>query len=190
MIETGKSKNPPSEKILKKLSEALHMTPSEEKKFFELVDEETLPERVKKKLKALNQIESNLGPSEIEEMINVPVYDSVLAGCNDVFESAPVDYIPLPKSMAEGCVIINVRGDSMEPTLKDGGKVLLKKDVEVEYNELGVFIYEGEALIKRYKCFDGKHFLYSDNPDYPPREVREEDDFKICGKVLWLMAKS
>lgn len=54
MIETGKSKNPPSEKILKKLSEALHMEPSEEKMFFDLVDEEILPDRIKEKLKSLD----------------------------------------------------------------------------------------------------------------------------------------
>lgn len=77
----------------------------------------------------------------------------------------------------------------MEPTLKDGSSILVKLNEEVNHNEIGVFIYDDEPLVKRYKCFDGKRFLYSDNPDYPPREVREEDSFSLCGKVLWIMAK-
>lgn len=195
MIETGKSKNPPSEKILKKLSEALHMTNSEEKKFLELVDEEILPTRIKDKLKALtknnDKEKSNIGSIEFEEMINVPVYDSVSAGCQAGIEAdpIPVEYVSLPKRMAKGCVIINVHGKSMEPTLKDGSSVLVKLNEEVNHNEMGVFIYDDEPLVKRYKYFDGRYFLYSDNLEYPPREIREENSFTICGKVLWIMAK-
>ncbi|MGB6130055.1 MAG: LexA family transcriptional regulator [Psychrilyobacter sp.] len=195
MIETGKSKNPPSEKILKKLSEALHMTSSEEEKFFELVDEEILPKRIKDKLEALNKNsrsdKSNIGPIIFEEMINVPVYDSVSAGCQDGLEPnpEPVEYVSLPKRMAKGCVIVNVHGDSMEPTLENGSSVLIKLNAEVGHNEIGVFIYDDEPLVKRYKSFDGKSFLYSDNLEYPPREVREENEFNICGKVIWIMAK-
>lgn len=195
MIETGKSKNPPSEKILKKLSEALHMTSSEEEKFFELVDEEILPKRIKDKLEALNKNnrkeKSNIGPIVFEEMINVPVYDSVSAGCQAGIEPnpEPLEYVSLPKRMAEGCVIVNVHGDSMKPTLDSGSSVLIKLDTEVGHNEIGVFIYDDEPLVKRYKYFDGKRFLYSDNLEYPPREIREETSFTICGKVIWIMAK-
>lgn len=134
---------------------------------------------------------TNLGPIIFEEMINVPVYDSVSAGCQAGLEAEPipVEYVPLPKRLAEGCVIVNVHGDSMNPTLKDGSSVLIKLNTEVNHNEIGVFIYDDEPLVKRYKYFDGKRFLYSDNLEYPPREVREENSFNICGKVIWIMAK-
>lgn len=134
---------------------------------------------------------SNIGPIIFEEMINIPVYDSVSAGCQAGLEPnpEPIEYVSLPKRMAEGCVIVNVHGESMKPTLNDGSSVLIKLDSEVGHNEIGVFIYDDEPLVKRYKCFDGKRFLYSDNHDYPPREVREETSFTICGKVIWIMAK-
>lgn len=123
-------------------------------------------------------------------MIQVPVYNSVSAGSGLEPSPEPVDVLLLPKSVAEGCVIINVWGDSMEPTIKDGYAVMVKREIEVANNDIGIFIHEGEALVKRYRCFDGKCYLYSDNQNYPPREIRKNDEFKVCGKVIWIMEKA
>lgn len=125
-----------------------------------------------------------------EDMINVPVYDSVSAGFGNEPDPEPVDFLTLPKSMAEGCVLINVYGDSMEPTLQNGCRILVKKEIEVFNNDLGVFIYNNEAYVKRYKVFENKIFLHSDNRDYPSFEVRETDDLQICGKVIWIMNRA
>ena len=133
---------------------------------------------------------SNINYIENSDMIKVPVFDSVSAGAGLEPDPDPVDFLSLPKSMADGSVIINVHGDSMEPTIKDGSSILVKLDVEVSNNDIGVFIHDREALVKRYKCFNGKHYLYSDNLNYPPIEVRENDEFKICGKVIWIMNKA
>lgn len=168
---------------LKKIASALRIDYKELYEIIGYLDKEEKEQEKKEK--------SNLGPIIFEEMINVPVYDSVSAGCQDGLEPnpEPVEYVSLPKRMAEGCVIINVHGDSMKPTLESGSSVLIKLNAEVGNNEIGVFIYDDEPLVKRYKCFDGKRFLYSDNLEYPPREVREENEFNICGKVIWIMAK-
>lgn len=124
-----------------------------------------------------------------DELINVPVYDSVSAGAGCEAYPEPVDFIKLPKNMAIGCILINVYGDSMEPTLQNGCKILVKREREIINNDIGVFIYNNEAYVKRYKIFTKKAFLYSDNIQYPPMEVRENDDFQICGKVIWIMNK-
>jgi len=168
---------------LKKLAYALRIDYKELYKIVDYLEEDDYKKDQKEK--------SNIGSIIFEEMINVPVYDSVSAGCQEGLEPnpEPIEYVSLPKRMAEGCVIVNVHGDSMKPTLNDGSSVLIKLDIEVGHNEIGVFIYDDEPLVKRYKYFDGKRFLYSDNQDYPPREVREETSFSICGKVIWIMAK-
>lgn len=168
---------------LQKLASALRIDYKELYKIVGYLDKEEKEQEKKEK--------SNIGSIMFEEMINVPVYDSVSAGCQAGLEPnpEPIEYVSLPKRMAEGCVIVNVHGESMKPTLNDGSSVLIKLDTEVGHNEIGVFIYDDEPLVKRYKYFDGKRFLYSDNQDYPPREVREENSFTICGKVIWIMAK-
>ena len=123
------------------------------------------------------------------EYVKVPIYDSVSAGIGAVPNPEPVDYLSLPLMMGKDCVGITVRGDSMETTINNGSVVLMKKDIEVMHNDIGVFLHDDEALVKRYKCIENKCYLTSDNKEYPDREIREEDDFKICGKVVWILNK-
>ena len=122
-----------------------------------------------------------------EKMIQVPVYDSVSAGAGTEPNASPIDYITLPENMAKDCVIINVHGDSMEPTIQNGAAIMLKKGIEVGNNEIGVFIVDDEAIVKRYKTSEGRCYLYSDNPAYLPREIRKGDSIEACGKVIWIM---
>ena len=182
-IENGNRKNP-SAITVKKIAKALKL---DYFKLFSLIDYIDSDD-----LKPKDQ--SNISISKLKsgsvEMIQVPVYNSVSAGSGLEPTPEPVDVLLLPKSVAEGCVIINVWGNSMEPTIKDGYAVMVKREVEVANNDIGIFIHEGEALVKRYKCFDGKCYLYSDNQNYPPREIRKDDEFKVCGKVIWIMEKA
>ncbi|WP_319371991.1 S24 family peptidase [uncultured Ilyobacter sp.] len=198
-----KNRKKPSEKFLERFYKEFFIS-EEDKNIIENYENirktpEPILEQLKelekevKKLKTKDQ--SNMSISQLEtgeavDMIQVPVYDSVSAGSGLEPNPEPVDVLLLPKSVAEGCVIINVWGDSMEPSIKNGYAVMVKKEVEVANNDIGIFIHEGEALVKRYKCFDGHCFLYSDNTNYPPREVRKNDDFKVCGKVIWIMEKA
>lgn len=124
------------------------------------------------------------------EYIQVPIYDSVSAGIGVIPNSEPVDFLSLPIIMGKDCVGITVRGDSMETTINNGSVVLIKKDVEVGQNDIGVFLYDDEALVKRYKCIENRCYLISDNKDYPAREIREYDDLKVCGKVVWILNKA
>lgn len=124
------------------------------------------------------------------EYIQVPIYDSVSAGIGRTPDPEPSDYLSLPLMMGKDCVGITVDGDSMESTINNGSIVLIKKDVEVGQNDIGVFLYGDEALVKRYKCIENRCYLISDNKEYPAREIREEDDFKVCGKVVWILNKA
>ncbi|WP_321330521.1 LexA family transcriptional regulator [uncultured Ilyobacter sp.] len=189
-----KGRRSPSYKFLEKFFNAFNISPEEQQKIITMVEEDKMPEEMKKLKKEGTKVKSQsmISISDLEiktEMIRVPVYNSVSAGAGLEPNPEPVDVILLPKNVAEGCVIIKVYGDSMEPTIKDGFSVMVKQEVEVGNNDIGIFIHEGEALVKRYRCFDGHCYLYSDNSDYPPREIRKNDEFKICGKVIWIMEK-
>ncbi|GLI57338.1 hypothetical protein PM10SUCC1_28520 [Propionigenium maris DSM 9537] len=143
-----------------------------------------------KKEKECKKEESNISHIVEGDYIQIPLYDSVSAGMGLEPDPMPVDFIPMPASMGKGCVAINVEGDSMETTINNGSVVLVKKDTEVGNNEIGVFLHEEEAVVKRYRCIDKKCYLVSDNKEYPAREVRKGDNFKVCGKVVWIMNKA
>lgn len=79
---------------------------------------------------------------------------------------------------AKADYIMRISGDSMEPNILDGERVLVRKQPAVEQGEIGIFIRGGERYVKIYR---GDH-LESVNPAYPDVPLEE---FSICiGKVI------
>ncbi|WP_289102030.1 LexA family transcriptional regulator [uncultured Fusobacterium sp.] len=114
----------------------------------------------------------------------IPIYNSASAGVGRIAESIPDDYLSLPMKYIENTVGIKINGDSMYPTITDGAIVILKKDTEVYNGEIGVFLLNDEAYVKRITRKDDFIFLYSDNMIYQPIVITEKDNFIICGKVI------
>lgn len=80
---------------------------------------------------------------------------------------------------------INVDGESMEPTLKDGSIVFIDRE-QTNINKDGIFIASTTAglFIKRIRQrADGMIELISDNKSYSP-EVLTPDEVSIVGKVV------
>ncbi|MEI6856649.1 S24 family peptidase [Psychrilyobacter sp.] len=122
----------------------------------------------------------------ITEFKQIPIYDSISAGFGSR-ESGIIGRMPLPQTNGfRGDVIgIRVDGDSMQPDIKDGDTVLIKKEIMPENGEVGAFILNNEGLLKRYQKTDrGGVILSSDNKDYDPIIINESDEFHIVGKKV------
>lgn len=141
---------------------------------------------------------------ETDEYVSIPEYDeyevcmsagSGVRSDTEVPDSAPVVYrLSWFRQMGvkpENAKRFTVKGDSMEPTLCNGDKIL----VDVAQNDPkkirdgGVYaVRYGENLkVKRLRRrLNGLICLISDNPAYEPEEVKPEDseDFAIIGKVI------
>ncbi|MEG0236834.1 MAG: S24 family peptidase [Cetobacterium sp.] len=199
-IETGRSNS--TIKTLEKISKALNLSTNEEAKLFgsffktknipnkTLIflaegtkDVEFIQSTIKKRLKLE---EPNF---EKIDLMSIPVYSSVAAGCGYIPDSEPVEYVYIPKIPGE-CIGAKVSGDSMEPTLYQGDIVVIKKDVEVGLGEIGVFINKttGESLVKRLKKKNGVYILESDNHIFKDREIKT-DEIVCCGKVVNIIKK-
>lgn len=76
--------------------------------------------------------------------------------------------------------ILDVRGDSMEPTYSNDDKVLIVTQSQLNFGDIGIFIVNGESYIKEYS----KNGLVSHNKKYPLITINEYDSFKIVGKVI------
>ena len=79
---------------------------------------------------------------------------------------------------------LKVRGDSMEPYYYDGDIVFVKEQPSLDNGQIGIFIYEDEAYIKKYSVQEDGVYLISLNKIYPPIKIDENNTFKICGLVL------
>lgn len=79
--------------------------------------------------------------------------------------------------------VINVDGDSMEPTFSDGDKLLVQHTESVNVGEIGIFIIDGQSYVKEF----GEDRLISHNPKYPDIIPSEYSDFRCVGRVIGVM---
>lgn len=83
------------------------------------------------------------------------------------------------------CSVIEVLGDSMEPTLKDGSAILVDRQRdELRHDAIFVVRTEDGLLVKRaVRAEEGNWQLASDNSDYPTLEWEQAST--VIGRVVW-----
>ncbi len=85
--------------------------------------------------------------------------------------------------------LINVTGDSMEPTLSEGDLILVDMSYRgMKDNAIYVLQLNGSLLVKRLQHrLEGGVLVKSDNPVYDPGAVSGDaiDSLNIVGRVVW-----
>ena len=108
-----------------------------------------------------------------------------------------IDRLPFSRTMLRRLGVnpdrvefIQARGDSMEPTIKDGANVLIdrsKKDIR-EDAVYAISIADEVRLKRIRRNFDGSLTLISDNKDFYPEERLppvDTEHLKVHGRVFW-----
>lgn len=118
----------------------------------------------------------------------IPVYGYVAANSEhgEVAYEDLLDFIVIPEGMRGDFGLI-IRGDSMEPRLKDGDIAVVLKQPILENGEIGVIIINGnEGVVKKYYQSENAITLISLNENHPPIVIpkRNWDDIIIVGKVV------
>jgi repressor LexA len=171
--ESGNIKNMRKDRIAKYAS-ALKVPPST---FLELEDKPT---------------QSNpLTATEIRaSSVPVPLVGRVAAGLSCHSEDNIEGYILTDsESLHEGYEYfwLTVTGDSMEPELHDGDRVLVREQETLDSECFAVVRIDGEdGVVKRVRIDRDKITLTSINPYYPPRlfEREEMNRIAVVGKVV------
>ncbi|PLX92147.1 MAG: transcriptional regulator [Desulfuromonas sp.] len=85
--------------------------------------------------------------------------------------------------------LISAMGDSMEPTIKEGGILLVDRSrQEVKDDAIYVIKIDGTLVAKRLqRLFDGSIKIKSDNPAYDEQTVPADqvEKLNIIGRVVW-----
>ena len=86
-------------------------------------------------------------------------------------------------------VLINVTGDSMEPTLSNGDLILIDMSTQgIDDSAIYVLRFDGKLVVKRiHRKFDGSVIIMSDNAVYPPEVILGDlvGDLEVVGRVVW-----
>ncbi|WP_369404750.1 LexA family protein [Piscibacillus salipiscarius] len=92
-----------------------------------------------------------------------------------------------PENLPKGNLFcLEATGDSMYPTVPNGSLVTIREQATVESGEIAAVLINGneEAVLKRIKKHGETVFLISDNTNYDPILVTEENPAKIIGKAV------
>ncbi len=90
----------------------------------------------------------------------------------------------------ENCVGFIVTGDSMEPRIPDSSIVIIDRDIkEFEHRNVAAFLVDGKFYIRRVVKQNNKEYLISDNPNYDPIFMDQNNEVLVIGKVIKLLVE-
>lgn len=197
-IERGEVKNPPSEEVLEKIAKGLELDTRETENLKYLAAIERTPDiimeelsRIRSEVRSLKESAgSNTSLTDtFLNLSNIPIYERVSAGTGALNDGEITDYLSIPGIKNPGETFgVNVWGDSMEPTIKDGSIIICRKDVEIRNGEIGAFLVDDEAYVKRLKITESYIALMSDNPNYPPIFIGPGEKLVAVGKVIKVLS--
>jgi SOS-response transcriptional repressor LexA len=93
------------------------------------------------------------------------------------------------RGIADRMVLMDVFGNSMTPEIKDGDAVLIdQSQSDIIAGAIYAVGIDETILVKRVEKHPGKLVLLSDNREYAPIFLTDEeiDSIRIIGKVLWI----
>jgi repressor LexA len=128
--------------------------------------------------------------------VSIPVYGRVGAGIPLDAVQDIVDREEIPEKLASLGEFYGllVRGDSMEPRIKSGDVVIVRKQSDADDGDIVIALVNGnDAVCKRLRKYTDSIALVSNNPAYQPMYFTLEDTqdipVRIIGKVVELRGK-
>ena len=114
----------------------------------------------------------------------VDVYGVVSAGTGvEVFEEV-IETVKCPSPVPDHDIALKVFGDSMYPLFQHEQIIFVNRTTEIRHGQIGVFMVNGQAFLKKlYKDYSSVK-LISLNKDYDDIELTEFDRVDVVGTVI------
>lgn len=126
----------------------------------------------------------------------IPVLGYVRAGIPIEAVEEILDYEEISDEMARTGehFALKIKGDSMEPRIREGDVVIVRKQSVVDNGDIAVVLVNGDdATVKKFFRYDNGISLISFNPNYDPFTYTPEQvnslPVQVIGKVVELRAK-
>lgn len=129
--------------------------------------------------------------------VNIPLLENVAAsGGGGAFNddelhsgsTIPIPHYVVKNRQIENIKCIRIMGDSMEPTLYDGGVAAVDmSEVAIRDGKIYVFRLDGMLRVKRLISIVGGVVINSQNPAYEAEQLffKDATDFQIVGRCIW-----
>ena len=116
----------------------------------------------------------------------IPILGTIACGAPILAQEHIDSYTELPASIHADFALI-CKGDSMAGArIFDGDIVYIRAQEQVENGEIAAVLIDGEATLKRVRCFEDRISLEPENPTYRPLILWAEDMNRahILGKAI------
>lgn len=127
-------------------------------------------------------LEQNNNVTALHE--EVCVYGYASAGTGETLHEEVQFTVPIDGYVPSHDLALQVNGDSMEPLFEDKEIIFIEKTTHINNGQIGVFIIDNEAYIKKVFVEDEKLRLVSLNKKYDDIYFTDQSDIKLVGKVI------
>ena len=116
----------------------------------------------------------------------LPLYDlAVSAGTGQFLDGENYEMVECGIEVPEGANFgVRIAGNSMEPRYHDGQTIWVHQQRSLMTGEIGIFLYDGCAYLKKLVAEDGNMRLRSLNPAYQDIVILPSLPLRVLGKVL------
>jgi SOS-response transcriptional repressor LexA len=116
----------------------------------------------------------------------LPLYSlAVSAGMGQMLDGEDYEMVEVGAEVPEGAHFgVRIAGDSMEPRYHDGQTVWVRQQRSLMSGEIGIFLYDGSAYLKKLVARGEQMALHSLNPDYADILISPELPLRVLGKVV------
>lgn len=117
---------------------------------------------------------------------SLPLYSlAVSAGTGQLLDGEDYEMVDVGGEVPEGASFgVRVAGDSMEPEFHDGQTVWVRQQRSLMTGEIGIFLYDGNAYLKKLVAVKDSMALRSLNPKYPDILISPELPLRVLGRVV------
>jgi DNA polymerase V len=78
-----------------------------------------------------------------------------------------------------------VQGDSMQGAeIFDGDVLVVDRSIKAQHGHIVVAFVDGDRLVKRLHCRNGRVALIAENPIFPPLEIQDGMELVVWGTVV------
>lgn len=119
-------------------------------------------------------------------MRRIPVLGAIACGAPILAQEHIDGYTAIPEDIHADFALI-CKGDSMiNARIFDGDTVYIRQQETVENGEIAAVLIDGEATLKRVRCYNDRMVLEPENPMYRPIVLWGEDmnTARILGKAV------